>query len=284
MSIRKYITSVTLSGILLFTWLSMSNANEVSIESQLKEQVDQANLEQEIIAIIAEQIESDIAASTVNDIPLPTDTLSASTDTIVAATPIVTADVESAANSKIDSEVSDGLRKSLQAIVQDAESGIDKQLSDYRKSITPKNTEKETTPAPIVEKQKQVKRSETTPQRSKAVENRIIAKKEVKPSAPTPSVSVSSNVRKDKGWIYLGQFTDSRWGEKMLKIGNELPRAGKNYLLNFSVNIRDARPSKRGMSKVINILSTGDKIKILNIHLSGKKGHYWALVEWLKRR
>lgn len=278
---------VTLSGILLFTWLSLSNANEISIESQLKEQVDQANLEQEIIAIIAEQIESDIAASTVatpnglTAIEQPSANIPVATTAVTI--PIVSAETNaptalSTTDASIHNQVSEGLKKSLKAVVQDAENDINKQLSDYRKSITPKKSEGESKPS--TPKQEQVKRSEPAPQR-KIVEKRI-AKQETKESPQ--ETSVSSNVRKDKGWIYIGQFADNNWSERMLKISNELPKAGKNYLLNASVNIRDARPSKRGMSQVINILSTGDKIKVLNIHSSGKKGHYWALVEWLKRR
>jgi len=279
MSIRKHTMSMTLSGILLFTWLSMGYANEISIESQLKEQVDQANLEQEIIAIIAEQIESDIAASiVVTPNGLTAIEKSSATIPLSAVKPVVTAEANSSsANTSINNQISEGLKKSLQAIVQEAENDVNKQLSDYRKSITPKKIEAQSKPS--TPKQEQVKRSEPTPQRK--VEKRIV-KQEAKP-APQ-KVSVSSNGRKDKGWIYIGQFADSNWSEKMLKISNELPKAGKNYLLNASVNIRDARPSKHGLSKVINILSTGDKIKVLNIHSSGNKGHYWALVEWLKRR
>ena len=289
MSIRKYTVSITLSSILLFSWLNVGNANEISIESQLKEEVDQANLEQEIIAIIAEQIESDIAAATVTTADgttaiqkSPTTTpSSAAVVTTSSTTETNTAVSSSNTNLPINKQVSENLKKSLQAVVKDAESDINKQISDYRHSVEPKKSAEENKPSAPT--QKQVKRSEpeAVPQR-KSVEKRIV-EQELKPVPK--QVAVNSNIRKDKGWIYIGQFTNSSWGEKMLKISNELPKAGKNYLLNASVNIRNARPSKHGgMPKVINILSTGDKIKIINIHSSGKKGHYWALVEWLKRR
>jgi hypothetical protein len=280
MNIRKHIIGATLASTLLFTGLNTSYAAEASIESQLKEQVDQANLEQEIIAIIAEQIESSEKTATSNTVTVNTVAQVENTPsaTAVPTSTALKADVSQPDTStSLNSQVSDGLRKSLQAVVQDAEGNINKQLSDYRKSITPKSEEKKS--SETVPKQKQVKRSEPAPQR-KTVEKHI-AKKAPQKAPQTPSVS---STRKDKGWVYIGQFSDSSWGEKMLKISNELPKAGRNYLLNASVNIRDARPSKSGMSKVVNILSTGDKIKILNIHSSGKKGHYWALVEWLKRR
>jgi len=272
---------------LLFTGLSTSYAtetskvSEVSIESQLKEQVDQANLEQEIIAIIAEQIESEETASSNTMATLET---TPSTTTVgiaaIATSTEPKAKISQADTStSVNNQVSDGLRKSLQAVVQDAESNINKQLSDYRKSITPKTEEKKSSETP--QKQKQVKRSEPAPAPQRKTVEKHIAQKAAPKTPPSPSVS---SRRKNKGWVYIGQFTNSNWGEKMLKISNELPKAGRDYLLNASVNIRDARPSKSGMSKVINILSTGDKIKILNLHSSGKKGHYWASVEWLKRR
>lgn len=82
------------------------------------------------------------------------------------------------------------------------------------------------------------------------------------------------------GWVYIGQFLDNQWLEKILKVSNTLPELGKTYLIKQSVNIRNALPSNGEMSKVISVLSPNKKVKIIKLYQSGRKGHYWAKLQW----
>jgi len=141
------------------------------------------------------------------------------------------------------------LKSTLDSIVKNASVDLNQQVSDYRKTIqTTASAQQEEPAKTVLAKNKPQKRSKQL-----------------------------------KGWIYVGQFFNKNWSEKLLNVDTGLPKKGKDYLLKFSANMRDSLPSKQlGMSNVITSLTSGDKIKVLNIHPSGSKGHYWALVESLK--
>jgi len=137
------------------------------------------------------------------------------------------------------------LKDTLNSIVQKTSVDLNQQVSEYRETIKK---------AAIADRK---------------AENAKLAKNE--PKKRSKSV---------KGWIYVGQFINKSWTEKLLNVDVGLPKKGKDYLLKFSANMRDSLPSKKlGMSNVITSLTSGDKIKVLNVHPSGSKGHYWALVE-----
>jgi len=142
------------------------------------------------------------------------------------------------------------LKSTLNSIVKSASTDINQQVSDYRKTI----------------KTTAIAQNENT-----------LAKTQLAKNEP------KKRSKQVKGWIYVGQFLNKNWSEKLLNVNTGLPKKGKDYLLKFSANMRDSLPSKKlGMSNVVTSLTSGDKIKVLNVHPSGGKGHYWALVEWLK--
>ncbi len=108
-------------------------------------------------------------------------------------------------------------------------------------------------------------------------------KKTVKSSTPANTANITAKAGKAKGWIYLGKFSQGQWDNKnnqTLGLNAALPRAGQYYSLHVHSNIRNAYPSKGGMSPVRQVLGKGSKVRVLTIHNSGKSGHYWAKVEW----
>jgi hypothetical protein len=154
-------------------------------------------------------------------------------------------------NIALNSLPKEELKNTLDSIVKNASTDINQQVSDYRESI----------------KTTKIVKQESNGARTQLVKN--------EPRKRSNQV---------KGWIYVGQFINKNWSEKLLNVDVGLPQKGKDYLLKFSANMRDSLPSKKlGMSNVVTSLTSGDKIKVLNVHPSGSKGHYWALVEWLKQ-
>ena len=145
------------------------------------------------------------------------------------------------------------LKNTLDSIVKNASEDVNQQVVDYGKTIKSAETER-------VDYEKHSARTQ-------------LAKNEVKQRSKT-----------QKGWMYVGQFINKSWSEKHLNIDAGLPKKGQNYLLKVSANLRDSLPSKKlGMSNVVTSLASGAQIKVLNLHPSGRKGHYWALVEWFKQ-
>jgi predicted sulfurtransferase len=114
-----FITTI-ISSTLLLTWFSNINADN-SLASQIKAEVNQVNvqvnqvhLEQEIIATIAEQLDSEVIPKS-NKIQGKNDVI----------------------NQQLNQQAYDQLRQNLQAIVIDAKDDINQKISDYRKSILP---------------------------------------------------------------------------------------------------------------------------------------------------
>lgn len=82
------------------------------------------------------------------------------------------------------------------------------------------------------------------------------------------------------GWIYGGQFTDGKWVERGLVIGEELPVNGQNYALNWGANIRPQPPGKdTTLAQTIGYLPQGKTVEILRVKKSGSKGHIWLEIK-----
>lgn len=82
------------------------------------------------------------------------------------------------------------------------------------------------------------------------------------------------------GWIYGGQFSDGKWLERGLVIGEELPVSGQNYTLNWGANIRSQPPGKgTALSETVGYLPQGGTVQILQVRKSGSKGHIWLEVK-----
>ncbi len=108
-------------------------------------------------------------------------------------------------------------------------------------------------------------------------------KTSMKASTHANKANITAGAGKTKGWIYLGKFSQGQWDNKnnqTLGLNATLPRAGQYYSLHVHSNIRNAYPSRGGMSPVRQVLGKGSKVRVLTIHNSGKSGHYWAKVEW----
>lgn len=291
MGIKNCTFSTLFSSIWVFASLAIINvtyaANEESLESQLKvyaQEAQEANLEQEIIAIIAEQIEEGS----------PSKLRAKYKSQVVAETEKDTASAANITEIKPTLKSPSVLNKDLKSAVEDTEKNSDTKSSDYRKSIQPDNEASTSRPKASQTKANQVKietpNKEVSTSRSKsspAEKNNQVKAKTETPTRKPVTQKHSTRTQKDRsskkqGWIYVGQFSNNSWTEKMLRVDNHtLPKQGKDYLLNASVNIRDARPMKgRDLSPSVKILTSGDKIKLLKLHASGKKGHYWALIQW----
>jgi hypothetical protein len=295
MGIKNCTFSTVFSSVWVFASLAVINvtyaANEESLESQLKvyaQEAQEANLEQEIIAIIAEQIEEGS----------PDKLRAKYKSQVVADVETDNANIADSIEIKPTAEIPSVLNKDLKSAVEDAGENTDKKGSGYQKSIQPDNEASTSRPkADQVKTETPNKEMSTSrPKASQAkVKTETPARKPVtqKPRTTTASSNQpdrkerSTRTQKDRsskkqGWIYVGQFSNNSWSEKMLRVDNDtLPKQGKDYLLNASVNIRDARPMKgRDLSPSVKILTSGDKIKLLKLHASGKKGHYWALIQW----
>ena len=288
MGIKICAFSTVFSSVWVFASLAVINvtyaANEESLESQLKvyaQEAQEANLEQEIIAIIAEQIEegspSKLRAKYKSQVVAEVETDNANTADSTEIKPTV--------------ESSSVLNKDLKSAVEDAGENTDKEGSGYQKSIQPDN--EASTSRPKANQVDQVKTetpnkeaSTSRPKASQAekssqAKTETPARKTVTQKPRTTTASTKQQDRKERstrtekarssakqGWIYVGQFSNNSWAEKMLRVDNHtLPKQGKDYLLNASVNIRDARPMKgRDLSPSVKILTSGDKIKLLKLH------------------
>ncbi len=304
MGIKNCAFSTLFSSVWVFASLSVINvtyaANEESLESQLRvyaQEAQEANLEQEIIAIIAEHIEegspSKLRAKYKPKIIAEAETDNANTADSIEIKPTVE-------SPKI-------LNKDLKSAVEDAGENTNKEKSGYQKSIKLDNEASANHPKANQVDQVKVEtlNKEVSTSRSKASQAEKSSQVKTKTEAPArktvtqkPRTTTASTKQQDhkkrstrnqkarsstkQGWIYVGQFSNNSWSEKMLRVDNHtLPKQGKDYLLNASVNIRDARPMKgRDLSPSVKILTSGDKIKLLKLHASGKKGHYWALIQW----
>jgi hypothetical protein len=106
--------------------------------------------------------------------------------------------------------------------------------------------------------------------------NKVIA-----PATNTNKVTTSGG--RTTGWLYLGRFSQGQWDNKnnqTLGLNATLPKTGQHYSLRIHSNIRNNYPSRGGMPAVRQVLSKGNKVRVLDIHNSGQSGHYWAKVEW----
>lgn len=82
------------------------------------------------------------------------------------------------------------------------------------------------------------------------------------------------------GWIYGGQFSNGKWLEQGLVIGEELPVSGKRYTLNWGANIRPQPPGKGNtLANTIGYLPQGGTIEILRVKKSGNQGHIWLEIK-----
>jgi len=88
------------------------------------------------------------------------------------------------------------------------------------------------------------------------------------------------NVKKTQGWIYLGRFDSGKWENQTLDVEKQLPQVGKQYVVKAtSLYVRDAKPKKGKMGKIIHAFRTNDKIKILKLKGLGRnRDFYWAEV------
>jgi hypothetical protein len=153
------------------------------------------------------------------------------------------------------SNINTKLTKNLQTAINESQNKIQQQVSQYRKTllseVSNNNSQHNNTPTTQLAKQA---------------------------SSNSP---LQVSVNKKVGWIYIGQYINNSWAEKILNIDKKLPSKGKDYKLDYSVHMRAKKPSR--LSKVMNTLASGDQVKILDIRPSGKQGHYWASVELLAR-
>ena len=88
-----------------------------------------------------------------------------------------------------------------------------------------------------------------------------------------------NKVSQDFGWIYLGIYTKRSWQTKNIDIGDTLPKVGLTYALRYPLNMRETLPKKTRTSRLLKILQKETSVKIIDLHPSGRNGHYWALVE-----
>lgn len=149
-----------------------------------------------------------------------------------------------------DSNINTKLTQNLQTAINESQNKIQQQVSQYRKTLL-----------------------------SEASNNNTPTTQLAKQASSNSPLQVSAN--KKVGWIYIGQYINNSWAEKILSIDKKLPSKGKDYKLDYSVHMRAKKPSR--LSKVMNTLASGDQVKVLDIRPAGKKGHYWASVELLAK-
>ena len=79
------------------------------------------------------------------------------------------------------------------------------------------------------------------------------------------------------GWIFVGKYRAGKWlGGKTLKSGNQLPKAGQQYIVKSPLlNMRKTKPLNSGLGKLIKVLHVGDQVKVKSVHRSSKN-NYWA--------
>jgi hypothetical protein len=101
-------------------------------------------------------------------------------------------------------------------------------------------------------------------------------------SSPVPNpvsaqATQGGNFTGTSGWIYLGKYSRGRWlASKSLKLGNNLPVAGRQYTVKSPMlNMRETRPLKTGLGKLLQVLHIGDRVQVNRVHRFANN-NYWA--------
>ncbi len=147
-------------------------------------------------------------------------------------------------------------------------------LSSTEKVTANNDAEKDNKKSSAKPKLKKKKRS--------AVQAKVLSKGEITTINYIMIMSSRNNKNKlaqSSGWIYLGNYIKKSWTSKNIDIENTLPKIGLTYALKHPLNMREALPKKASTSKLIKTLRKDTNVKIIDIHPSGRNGHYWALIK-----